>query len=55
MIDDELMQPEISSDADSVEKERTSDESPAQVSRIDRLKRKLKKLQGKDPDIYPMW
>ena len=25
------------------------------TSRLDRLKKKIKKLQGKDPDIYPMW
>jgi hypothetical protein len=25
------------------------------LSRIERLKKKLKKLQGKNPDIYPMW
>jgi hypothetical protein len=24
-------------------------------SRLELLKRKIRKLQGKDPDIYPMW
>ena len=24
-------------------------------SRLSRLRRKIKKLRGKDPDIYPMW
>ena len=28
---------------------------PKQLSRLERLKNKIKKLQGKDPDIYPMW
>lgn len=27
----------------------------ANLSRLERLKRKLRKLQGKNPDIYPMW
>lgn len=31
----------------------TADEKKA--SRLERLKKKIKKLQGKDPDIYPMW
>jgi hypothetical protein len=25
------------------------------LSRMESLKLKIKKLQGKDPDIYPMW
>jgi hypothetical protein len=25
------------------------------LSRLERLKKKIKGLQGKDPDIYPMW
>ena len=25
------------------------------LSRLARLKKKIKALQGKDPDIYPMW
>jgi len=25
------------------------------ASRMDRLKKKVRKLQGKNPDIYPMW
>ena len=25
------------------------------TSRMDRLKKKIRKLQGKNPDIYPMW
>lgn len=25
------------------------------LSRLERLKKKLRQLQGKDPDIYPMW
>jgi hypothetical protein len=25
------------------------------LSRLERLKQKILKLQGKDPDIYPMW
>lgn len=25
------------------------------TSRMDRLKKKVRKLQGKNPDIYPMW
>ena len=25
------------------------------LPRLERLKRKIKKLQAKDPDIYPMW
>ena len=25
------------------------------LSRLERLKKKIKKIQGKDPDIYPMW
>lgn len=24
-------------------------------SRMERLKKKVRKLQGKNPDIYPMW
>lgn len=31
-----------------------SAEQPA-LSRLDRLKLKIRKLQGKDPDIYPMF
>lgn len=30
-------------------------QEPKQLSRLERLKKKIKKLQGKDPDIYPMW
>ncbi|WP_186766337.1 hypothetical protein [Falsiphaeobacter marinintestinus] len=54
MSDEELVQPEISETEASGE-DRKPAESPAQTSRMERLKRKLKKLQGKDPDIYPMW
>jgi len=25
------------------------------VSRLERVKKKLRQLQGKNPDIYPMW
>jgi hypothetical protein len=25
------------------------------LSRLERLKKKIRRLQGKDPDIYPMW
>jgi len=25
------------------------------LSRLERLKQKIRKLQGNDPDIYPMW
>lgn len=25
------------------------------LSRAERLKAKIRRLQGKDPDIYPMW
>jgi len=25
------------------------------LSRLERLRKKIKELQGKDPDIYPMW
>lgn len=25
------------------------------LSRVERLKQKVRKLQGKNPDIYPMW
>jgi hypothetical protein len=28
---------------------------PKKLSRLERLKQKIMKLQGKDPDIYPMW
>lgn len=28
---------------------------PKEISRLDRLKLKIKKLQGKNPDIYPMF
>lgn len=28
---------------------------PKELSRFERLKLKIKKLQGKDPDIYPMF
>lgn len=28
---------------------------PKALSRLDRLKLKIKKLQGKNPDIYPMF
>lgn len=30
-------------------------EEAPKMSRLERLKAKIKKLQGKDPDIYPMW
>lgn len=30
-------------------------QSPRQQSRLERLKAKARKLQGKNPDIYPMW
>ena len=29
--------------------------NPKPLSRLELLKRKIRKLQGKDPDIYPMW
>jgi hypothetical protein len=29
--------------------------SAKKLSRLERLKKKIKKAQGKDPDIYPMW
>ncbi|MDF1717408.1 MAG: hypothetical protein P1U75_12160 [Antarcticimicrobium sp.] len=34
-----------------------SDEKPdaRRQSRMERLKKKVRKLQGKNPDIYPMW
>ena len=25
------------------------------LSRLERIKEKIRKMQGKDPDIYPMW
>lgn len=29
--------------------------SAAKLTRFERLKQKIKKLKGDDPDIYPMW
>lgn len=29
--------------------------SSRKLSRVERLKRKVRKMQGKNPDIYPMW
>lgn len=29
--------------------------APKELSRLERLKLKIKKLQGKNPDIYPMF
>ncbi|MEO0636503.1 MAG: hypothetical protein AAFY73_07635 [Pseudomonadota bacterium] len=29
--------------------------SDKKLSRIDRIRRKIKSVQGKNPDIYPMW
>lgn len=29
--------------------------SQKQLSRVERLKKKVEKLRGKNPDIYPMW
>lgn len=30
-------------------------EGERKLSRMERIKQKVRKLQGKDPDIYPMW
>ncbi len=31
------------------------DKTAKPQSRMERLKKKIQKLQGKNPDIYPMW
>lgn len=33
----------------------TSAKPDRKLSRIDRIRRKIKSMQGKNPDIYPMW
>ena len=34
--------------------ERSNEEKP-RASRLDRIRKKIKTMQGKNPDIYPMW
>lgn len=55
MSEEELVQPEIRTQEEPSPDTSKREDAPAPPSRMDRLKRKLKKLQGKDPDIYPMW
>jgi len=53
MIDDEWdddFEIEISENNDIAD-----EESNNKKTRLDRLRSKIKKLRGKDPDIYPMW
>ena len=45
--------PEASTERQLGPKSRPSE--PKELSRLDRLKLKIKQLQGKDPDIYPMF
>jgi hypothetical protein len=50
--------PEIEASESAIQDDRDKDGEGAEarkISRFERLKKKLKRLQGRDPDIYPLW
>ncbi|MCA0871633.1 hypothetical protein LCL97_12415 [Seohaeicola saemankumensis] len=59
MSDEDMVKPDKTAVSATASGSAQTTEPPKQqaprASRLARLKNKIKKIQGKDPDIYPMW